>query len=85
MNFSAYCGLLLGSIDYWQCTLVKCGRPGMSSSVTEAQSYDKDRGGRSITGVHGSVTGAQNKSVFKGHGGATSGQRSLMEYSFKAY
>ena len=56
-------GLQLGSIDYWQCAIVKCGRPGMAISVTEAQSYDKGRGGRSVTGVHGSVTGAQNKGV----------------------
>ena len=25
------------------------------------QSYDKGRGGRSVTGVHGNVTGEQNK------------------------
>ena len=61
-------GLLLGSIDCWQCAIVKCGRPGMASSVTEAQSYmyDKGRGGTSVTGVHGSVTGVQNKSVTGG-------------------
>ena len=38
----------------------------MDSSVTEAQSHDKGRGGRSATGVHGSVTGIQNQSVTEG-------------------
>ena len=41
MDFYAYYGLLLGSIDYYRCAVVKCGRPGMASSVIEAQSYDK--------------------------------------------
>ena len=38
----------------------------MAGSVTEAQSSDKGKGGRSVTGVQGSVTGAQNKSVTGG-------------------
>ena len=29
----------------------------MAVSVTEAQSHDESSGGRSITGVHGGVTG----------------------------
>ena len=43
----------------------KLWMPAMASSVTEAQSHNKGtcRGGRSVTGVHGSVTGIQNKSV----------------------
>ena len=32
-----------------------CKRPGMACSVTEARSHDESRGGRSVTGVHGSV------------------------------
>ena len=43
--------------------IVKCGRRGIAGSVTEAQSHDEGRGGRSITGVYGSVTGVQNKSA----------------------
>ena len=35
-------------------------------AVTEAQNYDNGRGGRTVAGVHGSVTGIQNKTV---HGG----------------
>ena len=42
---------------------------GMASSVTEAESHDKGGGGRSVTGVHGSVTGVQNKSVTGLHWG----------------
>ena len=38
----------------------------MASSVTKAQSYDEGRGGRSVTGVHKSVTGEHNKSVTGG-------------------
>ena len=53
--------LLMGAIDYWQDTIVKCGRHGMAGSVTEAHSHDKrKKGGRSVTGVHGSVTVLQN-------------------------
>ena len=29
---------------------VKCGRDGMTHSVTEAQSHDEGKGGRSLTG-----------------------------------
>ena len=57
---------LFGSKDYWQCAIVKCGRPGMASSVTEVQSYDEGRDRRSVTGVRKSVTGTQNKSVTRG-------------------
>ena len=32
----------------------------MAGSVTEAQSHDEGKGGRSVTGVRGSVTGIQN-------------------------
>ena len=35
----------------------------MAGSVTEAWSHDYGRGGRNITGVHGSVMGAQIKGV----------------------
>ena len=53
--------LLVGAIDYWQDTTVKCDRNGMAGSVTEVQSHDKSKkGGRSATGVHGSVTVVQN-------------------------
>ena len=45
--------LVMGGIDYWQGTTVKCRRPGMASSVTEAQSNNKGKGGRSVTGVTG--------------------------------
>ena len=55
--------LLVGGIDYWEDTIVTCGRPRMVNSVTEGQSHDEGRGGRSVTGVHGSVTEAQNKSI----------------------
>ena len=43
-------------MDYWQGANVKCGRHGMVRSVTEAQNHDEGRGGRSVTGVHGSAT-----------------------------
>ena len=58
--------LLLGRIECWQYAIVNSGRPGMVSSVTEAPSYDESRGGRSVTGVHRSVMGTQNKSVTGG-------------------
>ena len=53
----------------WQRLLArrdcKVWMPAMASNVTEAQSHDECtcRGGRSVTGVHGSVTGIQNRSV----------------------
>ena len=56
--------LLVGGIEYWQGAIVKCGRPRMACSVTEAQSHDQVRGGRSVTGVYGNVTGVQNNAVF---------------------
>ena len=37
----------------------------MAGSVTEAQSHDENSGGRSVTGVHGGVTG-NSKSVTGG-------------------
>ena len=49
--------LLMGAIDYWQDTIVKCERYGMAGSVTDLQSHDKGKkGGRSVTGVHRSIT-----------------------------
>ena len=44
--------LLVGAIDYWQDTMVKRERHGMAGSVTEFQSHDEGKGGRSPTGVH---------------------------------
>ena len=38
----------------------------MAGSVTKIQSHDEGKGGRSVTGVHGSVTSVQNKSVNEG-------------------
>ena len=38
----------------------------MVGSVTEVQSHDEGRGGRNVTGVHGSVLGIQNKSKAEG-------------------
>ena len=35
----------------------------MAGRVTEVQSHDEGKGGRSVTGVHRSVMGIQNKSV----------------------
>ena len=40
-----------------QDQIVTCGRPRMVGSVTKAQCHDESSGGRSVTGVHGSVTG----------------------------
>ena len=34
----------------------------MAGSVTKVQSHDEGNGGRSVTGVHRSVTGIQNES-----------------------
>ena len=62
MSTGLHC-LLVGGTDYWQSTIVKCGRPGMAGSATEAQSHDKGRGRRSVAGVHGSITEVQNKSL----------------------
>ena len=58
--------LLMGAIDYWQDSIVKCGKHGMAGSVTNVQSHDEDKCGRSVTEVHGSVTGVQNKGVSEG-------------------
>ena len=55
--------LLVGGIDYWLGETVKCRRPAMAGSVAEVQSHDEGKGERSVTRVHGSVTGIQNKSV----------------------
>ena len=43
---------LVGGTDYWQDAIVKCGRPGMTGSITEAWSHDEGMGGRSITRVY---------------------------------
>ena len=38
-----------------------CRKPGIASNVTEAQSLDEGRGGRSVPGVHGSVMGKKQR------------------------
>ena len=38
----------------------------MAGSVTEVRSHEEGRGGTSLTGVHRSVTGVRNKSVYVG-------------------
>ena len=54
----------------------------MASSVTEAQSYDTCTGGRSVAGVHRSVTGKRTEVYWDGggggHGNATRRHRSVM-------
>ena len=51
-------------IVYWQCAIVKFVRPGkVGSTIGEEQNDGDGRGGRSVTGVHGSGTGIQNKTV----------------------
>ena len=35
----------------------------MAGILTKVQSHDEGKGGRSVTGVHGSVTGVQNNGV----------------------
>ena len=35
----------------------------MVGSVTNVQTHDERKGGKRVTGVHGSVTGIQNKSI----------------------
>ena len=62
-TYSTALPILVGGINYSQGTIVKFWRPGMADSVTEAQSHDKGRGGRSLTGVHRSVMVVQNRSV----------------------
>ena len=57
---------LVGVIVNWQGAIVKFGRPGKDGSVhtvAETQNHDTGRGGRTVTGVYGSVTGIQNKIV----------------------
>ena len=49
---------------YW--VALPTGEGHRLDSATEALSQDKGRGGRSVTGVHGSVTGEKNKSVTEG-------------------
>ena len=63
IDFNAYWAAL--ATGGWHGLLArrKCGRPGMAGSVTEAQSHDEGRGGRSVTGLYESVTGILNKSV----------------------
>ena len=64
INFSVYCA---GFPTYWWVdAVVTCGRPRMAGRVTEGGSDDEGRGGRSVTGVHGSVMGVQNESVTGG-------------------
>ena len=58
--------LLVGAIDYWQDSIVQPGKHGMTGSVTEVQSRDEGTGGSSVTEVHWSVTGVQNKSITEG-------------------
>ena len=43
----------------------KLWMPAKASNITEAQDHDEHtfRGGRSVTGVHRSLTGIQDKSV----------------------
>ena len=59
----------------------------MARSVTEAWSHYEGRGGRSLTGVHRSVTGGgRNKNITGGHGNATSGNITLAGiYGFMVY
>ena len=38
----------------------------MVGSVTEVERHDEGKGGRSVAEVHGSVMGAQNKSMTEG-------------------
>ena len=38
----------------------------MARSVTVAQSHDEDRGGRSVTGAQGSLTGLQKSATGMG-------------------
>ena len=40
----------------------------MVGSVTKVQSHDEGKDGRSATGIHGSVTRIQNKSITEGMG-----------------
>ena len=69
IDFNAYCPafptgefhrMLAG------CNCILCGRPRMIGSVTEGWSHDEGGGGRSVPGVHGSVSGAQSESVTGG-------------------
>ena len=49
----------MGAIDYWQVIIVKCGRHGM----VQKYSHDEGKGGRSVTRVHGGVTGGYRTKV----------------------
>ena len=52
---------------YWQGRIVKCRRHGKVISVTKAQSHVAGRGGKSVPGVHGSVSNRiQNKNATEG-------------------
>ena len=56
--------LLVGVIVYWQGAIVNFVRPGKDgTTVAEKQNDGESRGGRSVTGVHGSVTGIQNNTA----------------------
>ena len=50
----------------------------MVASITEAQSHDEGRGGRSVTRVHKSLTGIQYKSI-------TGGTASLFTRMYDSY
>ena len=56
----------MDGINYWQAIIVKCGRPGLASSVAVAQNHDEGVGGRSVSEIHTSLTGILNKSVTEG-------------------
>ena len=54
----------MGVIVHWRGAIVKFMRPGKDgSTVVEEQNDGEGRGGRSVRGVHGSVTGIQNNTV----------------------
>ena len=56
--------LLVCGIHYWLENIVTCRKPGMASCVTEAQSHDEGRGGRSVTARSArECNGGKNKSV----------------------
>ena len=65
MSTGLHC-FLVGRIVYRQGATLKFGRPGKDGSVhtvAEAQNHDTRRSEKSVAGVHGSVTGIQNKTV----------------------
>ena len=62
---------LMPTAMHCQGQIVTYRRPWMAGSVTKARSHDESSGGRSVTGVHGSVPGKQQKCNCR-HGNATS-------------